>query len=250
MLKELAEKVIDTIYDIVFIVDANLNVTDTNNAVSSLGYVESDLVGKPFLDLIVDNRGFREAFPDLIKKASEGERRVVRFEAIRKDGSKLWVDITASAIDATPVVDYLLTVRDVDERAKQRKELEEQKSQIETVLKETDKLRKEAEESKLQLQVANEQLAKRQALTEAALLEEQKIRLNTQKTGFQKSLAFILAGLVLISVLLPYSTALLDVQEKVIDSGANFTLILLQILGQVVAYMFGRESKKDSKDNE
>lgn len=237
MIRELAEKVIDTIYDVVVIVDANLNVTDANSAISSLGYSKEELVGKPVLDLIIDNRGFREVFPELIKKAATGERKVVRFEALRKDGSKLWVDITASAIDATPVIDYLLTIRDVDERHRTRKELEEQKKKLESVFAE--------------LQVANEQLQKRQAITEQALAEEQKFRLTSKQADYQKSVIMALIGLVAFSFSLPYLAPLFGVTEaKVLDGTNNLSLLLLQIFGGAVIALYGKSQidKSNEKD--
>lgn len=250
MIRELAEKVIDTIYDVVIIVDDKLNVTDANNAISSFGYSKEDLIGKPVLDLIIDNRGFREVFPELIQKAVTGERKVVRFEAVRKDGSKLWVDITASAIDATPVIDYLLTIRDVDERHKARKELEAQKVKLENVVSETEKLRKEAEESRLQLQLANEQLAKRQAVTEAALAKEQEFNLSSQKTGYQKHIIQWMIVLIAFSLVLPYLSNFFGLMpdSKITDGTSNLSLLLLQVFGIAVGAMFGQQYEKNKKE--
>ena len=251
MIRELAEKVIDTIYDVVIIVDEKLNVTDANQAISSLGYSKDELLGKPVLDLLIDNRGFREVFPDLIKRAATGERKVVRFEAIRKDGSRLWVDITASAIDATPVIDYLLTIRDVDERAKTRKELEEQKVKLESVLSETDRLRREAEESKNQLELANEQLAKRQAVTEQALAEEQKFRLTSKQADYQKTVIMALIGLVAFAFILPYLSHIFGVTEtKVLDGTSNLSLLLLQIFSIAIGALYGQNQASKGKDRE
>ena len=249
MIQELAEKVLETIYDIIVIVDAKLNVLDANNAVTSLGYSKEDLIGKPVLDLVIDNRGFREVFPELIKKSATGERKVVRFEAIRKDSSRLWVDITASAIDATPVEDYLITIRDVDDRQRTRRELEEQKAKLESVFAETDKLRKEAEASKLQLQIANEQLQKRQAVTEKALEEEQTFRLKSQQTSYQKTIITYLILLIGFVLFIPYLSGFMTVQEKVIDGSINSIPLIIQILSASVGLAFGVQMEKSNQQN-
>lgn len=251
MIRELAEKVIDTIYDVVIIVDANLNVTDANQAIASFGYSKDDLLGKPVLDILVDNRGFRDVFPEMIEKASQGERKVVRFEAIRRDGSRLWTDITASAIDATPVIDYLITLRDVDDRYRARKELEEQKAQLESVVAETDRLRREAEQNRLELKIANETLEKRQKITEDALAEEQKFRLTSKQADYQKTVIMALIGLVAFAFILPYLSHFFGVTEtKVLDGTSNLSLLLLQIFSIAIGALYGQNQASKSSEKE
>lgn len=241
MIRELAEKIIDTIYDVVAIVDTDLNISDTNSAVSSLGYAEEELLGKSLLTLIDKGDELRAVFPELIARAAGGERKVVRFEAIRKNGSKLWVDITASAIEATPVVDYLVTIRDVDERARTRMELEDQKKKLEKVLTE--------------LRLANDQLEKRQAVTEAALAKEQEYNLNSQKTGYQRTILQWMMVLIAFVITLPYLAGLiasalpLDVAQKAVEGSVNNMPLLIQILGIGFGAMFGAQvlDKKKSE---
>lgn len=244
MIRELAEKIIDTIYDVVAIVDGDLNISDTNSAVASLGYAEEDLLGKPLLNLFdkKDWVNIKSVFPELISRSAGGERKVVRFEAVRKDGSRLWVDITASAIDATPVVDYLVTIRDVDERAKTRIELEDQKKRLEAVLTE--------------LRLANDQLEKRQAVTEAALAKEQEYNLATQKTGYQRAILQWMIVLIAFVFALPYLSSIVfqydpnNFFQKAVEGSVNNMPLLIQILGIGFGAMFGAQAVDKAKKNE
>lgn len=238
MIRELAEKIIDTIYDVVAIVDSNLDITDTNSAVASLGYTEEELLGKSLLMLLDKGQELKAVFPELIAKSTGGERKVVRFEAIRKNGSRLWVDITASAIDAAPVQDYLVTIRDVDERAKTRMELEEQKKKLESVLTE--------------LRLANDQLEKRQAVTEAALAKEQEFNLSSQKTGYQRTIVQWMIVLIAFALILPYAPYLIGVSindTKIMDGTNNLSLLLLQVFGIAVGAMFGAQGLQALRQN-
>lgn len=245
-----ADKILDSIFDIIIVVDADLKITDTNASVAEAGYTKEELIGQSVLDLLLDNAGFRQAVPVLVEAAKQGNRELKRFQALRKDGSLYWVDIAISEIDSTEAVDYLIVFHDVDERAKARKELEEQKARVEAVLQETDKLRKEAEDSRLQLQLANEQLAKRQAVTEKALEEEQRFRLSSQRTGFQKTFITYLALLIGVSLLLPYLGMIGFLSEKITDSTGNLSLLLIQALTGVSGFIFGRQTgKEEEKDN-
>ena len=236
--------ILDSVFDVIFIVDHELKIVDANSAVTGIGYTREALIGQPITDLTVDNAGFRVAVKELSAAAKEGDRELRRFEAIRQDKSRYWVDVSISEIETTETEDYLITFHDVDERAKARKELEEQKAKIEAVLQETDKLRKEAEASRFQLELANEQLAKRQEITEAALQEEQKFRLSSQKTGFQKTFVTYLALLIGISLLLPYLGMISFLSEKITDSTGNLSLLLIQALTGVSGFIFGRQTGK------
>lgn len=243
-----AGKILDSILDIIVVTDGDLKIIDVNGAVASAGFDKSDLIGYPVTDLVVDNHGLRTAVPELIESARNGLRDLRRFESVRKDGSKFWADISVSEIDDTEELDYLFVFHDVDERAKARKELEEQKARIEAVLGETEELRRQAELSKLELAQANELLAKRQEMTEKALLEEQQFRLSSVKTGFQKTFVTYLAVLIGASLLLPYVGILLGAGDKVTDNTANLSLLLIQAITGVSGFIFGQRSSDKGRD--
>lgn len=244
MINELASKVVDSVFDVLVIVDESLHILDCNSSVTDLGYTKDELLGKPITDLTIDNAGFRRAIPELAKAAREGKRELRRFECLTKDGSHIWADVAVQEIDATEALDYLITLHDVTERALARKELEEQKAKLESILTETETLRKEADDNRFQLQLANEQLAKRQAVTEKALEEEQRFRLSSQKTGFQKDLSRMLVALVALAIVIPYVSALLPVETKILDGSNNLALLLLQVLGIAVGSLFGQNTSK------
>ena len=250
MIESSAGKILDSIFDIILVANADLKITDANASATEAGYTKEELIGQSVLDLIVDNVGFRQAMLQLVESAKLGHRELKRFQAVRKDGSLYWVDVAINEIESTADQDYLIVLHDVDERARARKELEEQKSRLEAVLLETEKLRKEAEESRLKLQVANDQLAKRQEVTEKALEEEQRFRLSAQKTGFQKTFVTYLAILIGVSLLLPYMSMISFLSEKITDSTGNLSLLLIQALTGVSGFIFGRQTGKgDEKDD-
>lgn len=244
MINELASKVIDSVFDVILIIDESLHILDCNSSIADLGYTKEELIGKPITDLTIDNAGLRKAIPELAKAAKEERRELRRFECLTKAGAHIWADIAAQEIEATAALDYLVTLHDVTERALARKELEEQKIKLESILSETETLRKEADDSRFQLQLANEQLAKRQAVTEKALEEEQRFRLSSQKTGFQKDLSRMLVALVALAIVIPYVSALLPVETKILDGSNNLALLLLQVLGIAVGSLFGQNTSK------
>lgn len=250
MIDQWAGTIVDSIFDVILVTDQELKILDSNTAVIELGHEKAGVIGKSIFDLMADPLAFRQAFPELVKAAQEGRRELRRMEALRKDGSRFWVDISATEIETTSETDYLIVLHDVDDRAKARKELEEQKSRIEAVLQETDRLRKEAEYSRSQLEVANSELAKRQLVTETALLEEQKIRFSAQKTGFQKTFVTYLALLICASLLLPYLSMLGFISEKITDSTGNLSLLLIQALTGVSGFIFGQRSGKEQEKAE
>lgn len=248
MIDQSAGKILDSIFDIVIVVNKDLKIIDTNSAISLTGFTKEEVIGNLATDLVVDNAGLRRVIPELVAVAKNGLRDLRRFEAVRKDGTKFWVDISANDIDDTHDDDYLIVMHDVDERAKARKELEEQKAKIEAVLLETDKLRKEAESNRLQLEIANRSLEQRQQVTEAALLEEQRFRLTSQKTDFQKYFARMLVILVGLAIVIPYVSGFISVETKILDGSNNLALLLLQVLGIAVGSLFGQSnSKKDEE---
>jgi len=244
MLEKWSSIVLDSIFDIIIVVDEKLNIADVNNAVREIGYSKEELIGQSVLDLIVDGAGFRKSLGELILEAKKGTRSLRRFEAIRKDSGRIFVDVAAREIETTDNVDYLITLHDVTERALARKELEEQKTKIELVLKETESLRKEADENRIHLQIANRQLEDRQQATEEELKREQMYRLTAQRTDFQRNFAIIMSSLVAFALILPYSSALFAVSEKLIDTTGNLSLLLIQTLGIIAGALF-QQGRKD-----
>lgn len=230
MINELANKIVDSVFDILIIIGADLCILDCNNSIADLGYEKSELIGQPVTDLTVDNAGLRKAIPELVASAKAGKRELRRLECIRKDGSRLWMDIGASEVETTEAADYLIVFHDVDERHRTRQALEEQKRTLEAM--------------KTQLEQANKQLEQRQAVTEAALLEEQKFRLTSQKTGFQKSFVTYLVILIGVSLLLPYIVLVGGVDEKITSATGNLSLLLIQALTGVSGFIFGQRSGK------
>lgn len=243
MINEWSSTIVNSIFDIILVVDHDLKILDTNSAVQEYGYRKEDLLGQTFLDLTVDNASVRKAIPELVATAKRGVRELRRFEAIKSDGTKFWVDLSANEIEATEATDFLLVLHDVDERAKARQQLEEQKTRIEDALREAESLRRDAESNRVKLELANQQLSDRQKIVEDALREEQKFRLTSQKTNFQKNFAVIMACLVAFALLLPYASAFTSLSEKLIDTTGNLSLLLIQTLGIIAGALFQSRQK-------
>lgn len=245
---EWAKTIVDSVFDVILVVDGEMNVIDVNHQVGETGYVSDEVVGKSIFDLLVRPDDIKEQLKVVVDDNGIDDG-LVRTEIKRKDGTTYWSDTGIRKLTGTKEIDYLFIFHNVDERHKARRALEEQKAIIESALQEADRLRKEAEDSKLALELANEQLSKRQALTEAELMKEQTFRLNSQKTDFQRNFSTVLVGLVAMSIVLPYLSSFWTVAEKITDNTSNLTLIMLQLLGIVVGAIFGAQKKNGEKEN-
>lgn len=238
MIKDWSEAILNSVFDIIIVVDDKLTIVDVNDASASIGYSLQDLTGKSIYSLTPDPTNLQALFKVVIDDNGI-DRELKRMQVMKGDGSTYYADVGVRKIPSTVEEDFLVVMHDVDDRAKARQALEEQKRIVEEALQQADDLRREAEESRLQLEVANVQLARKQEITEAELEKEQTFRLTTQKTGFQKDLTRILAILIALALILPYLSGFLVIETKVLDGSNNLGLLLLQILGVAVGYLFG-----------
>lgn len=225
--KDLAATVVNSIFDVILILDDKFQVTDANNAVGDLGYTLEDVVGKPIYDLAADRDQMAKAMNDLILASAQGKRDPVRLQVKRKDGSLFFADIFAREIETTVELDYLAIIHDVDDRAKARAALEEQKKIVEHALAQADELRRQAEQSKADLQIANDLLAKRQAATEAQLAKEQEFRLQQGKTDIQRRLVILLVVLVGAGMIIPYISRFFYTADQTMTNSTGQVLLLL-----------------------
>lgn len=110
-------------------------------------------------------------------------------------------------------------------------------------LADAEKARDSAQENEAKLAILNEELAKKQLITEAQLVQEREFRLKSQQTGFQKQFSLVLVALITFSLLLPYLGAIFSVSEKVSDATNNLSLLLVQTLAAVSAFLFSRQKR-------
>ena len=248
MLSDWAGQILNSIFDVIMVADGDMKILDANSAIQEIGYTQQDLVGKSILDLTQNKEELGKAF-QAVKDDNGIDRQDLRIQVLKKSGELYYADLSIRKIRTTSVEDYLCVFHDVDDRAKARRALEEQKSIVEQALADAERLRKEAEDSKLALEVANEQLARRQALTEAELQKEQGFRIAQQRTGFQKNFAIIMASLVALALLLPYISGFITVSDKLTDHTANLSLLLIQTLGIIAGALFQANRKENEKEN-
>lgn len=245
MINQWSEQILNSIFDVIIVTDGDMKIIDANNALHEIGYDQNEVIGKSILDFVVDRADFQKAF-ETVRDDNGIDRQDLRLQVTKKDKSLYFADLSIRKIRTTQEENYLLVFHDVDERAKARRALEEQKSIIENALQEADRLRKESEDAKIALQVANEALAKKQQLTEAELQKEQGFRLTSQKTSFQKNFAIIMAVLVAVALILPYISGFITVSDKLTDHTANLSLLLIQTLGIIAGALF--QANKQEKD--
>lgn len=248
MIEKYAELVLDSVFDAIIVVNKDYFIIDANKAALDLGYTIEKLKGTNINDLIDETTdNFVNAMNDVIAQSERGIREVKRFRFIKPDKSILYMDVTVKKIESDDGIDYILSFHDVTERFFARKELEDQKARLEEVFKETERLKAAAEESNIKLNIANEQLEKRQAVTEAALQKEQELRLTSEKTGYQKMIVGWMIVLIAFVMLLPYITGLISVSDKAVEGSVNNMPLLIQILGIGIGAMFGQQMEKQSK---
>lgn len=241
MISDWSEQILNSVFDVILVVDGAGAIIDANNAVQEIGYTPAGLAGKQLVSLTEDPDPLR----DCIDKVASwrDEKCGARVRVRRADGSTYFADVSIRQIETTAEVDYLVILHDVDERARARKALEEQKALIEAALHDADQARQEAEQSKVALQEANDKLRRQQAITQQELEAEKAYRLKSQQTGFQKQFALILIGLIAFSLILPYVGSFVGTAEKVADSTNNLSLLLVQTLAAVAAFLFNREKR-------
>lgn len=223
--------IINTVLDIIIVADNALKIKENNHSITTIGYSETELIGKSFIDITPDAAIVNELFKE-VKEDNGIDFASRRIEIRKKDGTLYHADTSIRKVrDPEDMLDdYLILVHDVEERYQARKALED-------TLAETKKLQED-------LAKANVELEKRQVATEKQLAEETKFRLAAQQTDFKKDFAKVVALLVAVSLALPYVTAFFPIPEKISDSTANLSLLLLQVLGVISAALFAQQANK------
>lgn len=240
-----SETILNSIFDIIVVVDHKYIIVDANSAIETIGYTIEDLQGKSLFDFTPDDNELKVMLTDVI--TDNGLDRVTkRINVYKKDGTTFVSDTVISNIknngDDIPT-NVLCVFHDVTERAIARKALEEQKKIIEASLQEADRLRQEAVEAKKQLQEANAKLT-------GDLLKETEFRMNSMKTSFQKTFSTYLIALVALALLLPYISGIMTIETKILDNTSNLSLLLLQTLGIIAGYLFSTSRNKDTDKGE
>lgn len=248
MLSDWAGQILNSIFDVIMVADGDMKILDANSAIQEIGYTQQDLVGKSILDLTQNKEELGKAF-QIVKDDNGIDRQDLRIQVLKKSGELYYADLSIRKIRTTSVEDCLCVFHDVDDRAKARRALEEQKSIVEQALADAERLRKEAEDSKLALEVANEQLSRRQAVTEQQLMQEKEFRIQQNRFGIQQRLATMLVFLIGGAIFMPYLFRLFYVvDQNMANATGNALLLLINGLMIIVGGLFSR--RQNDKENE
>jgi len=248
MIQDWAEQILNSIFDVIVVADGNMKILDANSAIQEVGYTQKEFVGMSILDLTANKDEFAKAF-QIVKDDNGIDRQDLRIQVAKKDGTLYYADTSIRKIRTTEVEDYLIVYHDVDERAKARRALEEQKSLIESALQEADKARKDAEDAKAKLEQANQQLAQKQAVTEQQLMQEKEFRIQQNRFGIQQRLATMLVFLIGGAIFMPYLFRLFYVvDQNMANATGNALLLLINGLMIIVGGLFSR--RQNDKENE
>ena len=114
-------------------------------------------------------------------------------------------------------------------------------------LQEAESAKNEALARQQQLDELNKELQVKNSVTEAQLDKERQFRLLQDKTDFQKVIAYILAILVGLSVILPYIAKIFgEVPNELLSSTNNIALLIVQGLMIVVSGTFQRKNNESN----
>jgi PAS domain S-box-containing protein len=251
MIQDWAEHILNSIFDVIVVADGNMKILDANSAIQEVGYTQKEFVGMSILDLTANKDEFAKAF-QIVKDDNGIDRQDLRLQVAKKDGTLYYADTSIRKIRTTEVEDYLIVYHNVDDRAKARRALEEQKSIVEQALADADKARKDAEDAKLALEVANKRLEEKQVVTEQQLLQEREFRIQQNKFGIQQRLSLMIGILVGCAILTPYVFRIFyPVDQNMANSTGNALLLLIGALVSIVSGTFNRrqEDKKEGENN-
>ena len=109
-------------------------------------------------------------------------------------------------------------------------------------------LREQAEQYSKQLEDANARLATHNTDITAHLAPERDLRILMGKTNFQRQFATYLIIIIAFSLALPYIGGIFGAPDKVIESTSNLSLLLVQTLAAVAAFLYSRrQGEKESE---
>ncbi len=113
--------------DVIYSLDCDFRITDVSPSVErTLGYVPSELIGKPFPKLgLLAPESFETAIADTLR-ILQGERVSAEYVFIAKNGTRLIGEITGTPLCDTnnQIVGVLSVARDITERKKHEREVQ------------------------------------------------------------------------------------------------------------------------------
>lgn len=134
--------------DAIYINDLNGKILEGNKQAEILtGYKKEELIGKSILEAGLLPEQYVSKAIEAIQKNLCGQRTGPdEFELIRKDGSRVFVEISTIPVKIGQRIEILGIARDITERKQMQKKLEEYSQQLETLVEQRTRQLKEAHE--------------------------------------------------------------------------------------------------------
>ncbi len=123
---------IDNAPDAIYVMDINKTFMDGNRKAEELvGYAKEDLVGTNFFEAGLLPEEYALQALGSLQQSQDGEATVpTEFELIRKDGSRVWVEVRSIPLSRKGEVEVLGIARDITERKRAAKALEDSESRF------------------------------------------------------------------------------------------------------------------------
>ena len=146
--EERFKRLIEYAPDAIYINDVNGNFIDGNKQAEALiGYKKEELIGKNILETGIYSEECLPKVKEAIEKNMRGERYGPdEFELIRKDGRKIFAEISVIPVTSGGKIEIIGIARDITERKQMQKKLEEYAQHLEELVEQRTKALKEAQE--------------------------------------------------------------------------------------------------------
>jgi len=149
--EERLRRFIENAPEAIYVSDLNGNFIDGNKQAERLiGYKRKEIIGKNMLQIGILSENYLPKVIGALEKNMQGEKTGPdEFELIRKDGSKVCVEISTIPIKSGGKIEVLGIARDITERNQMQRKLEEYSEHLETLVKQRTRQLEEAQEQLL-----------------------------------------------------------------------------------------------------
>lgn len=207
----LHEKIFDSLFDIVFIVDTDFKIISVSPSIRTLGYVPTDIELGSIYALANDNLSLGKVFENL----SNGSKNIVEVPLVSKDKTVVLFEIFATKITINSEDLYIVVAADLTEKKTNEAQLKEQKESVELQLK-----------------------------------QEREYRLQQDKFGLQKLITQWLIVLIGFMITVPYIVRMfVEVPSELTNSSFNVILMLVGSLAVAISSIFNTKVAENSNNN-
>jgi two-component system sporulation sensor kinase A len=146
--EERFKRLIEYAPEAIYINDVYGRFIDGNKQAEALiGYKKEELIGKNIIETGIYSEKSLPKVKEAIEKTIRGERYGPdEFEIVRKDGTKIFAEISAIPVTSGGKIEIIGIARDITERKQMQKKLEEYAQHLEELVEQRTKALKEAQE--------------------------------------------------------------------------------------------------------